>query len=136
VYLVADFLSEGEQQMLAVAPAKSGNVKLLLPDEPFEDLARNIVKDLFKVFDQLRGRTAIMIVEHNLDMVLAPADRVFASSAARCSTRGLPQANPVGLDDRVRSLMMRCNGHGSVVRVTKLRIEKWTDNPAGLCQCP
>jgi ABC-type branched-subunit amino acid transport system ATPase component len=78
VNVAADFLSGGEQQMLAVARAMSGKVKLLLLDEPFEGLAPNIVKDLFKVFDQLRGSTSIIIVEHNLDMVLALADRVFA----------------------------------------------------------
>jgi len=78
VNVAADFLSGGEQQMLAVARAMSGNVKLLLLDEPFEGLAPNIVKELFKVFDQLRGSTSIIIVEHNLDLVLALADRVFA----------------------------------------------------------
>src|SRR5262249_42571414 len=78
VNVAADFLSGGEQQMLAVARAMSGNVKLLLLDEPFEGLAPNIVKDLFRVFDQLRGSLSIIIVEHNLDMVLALADRVFA----------------------------------------------------------
>src|SRR5262249_11497791 len=78
VNVAADFLPGGEQQMLAVARAMSGNVKLLLLDEPFEGLAPNIVKELFKVFDQLRGRTSIIIVEHNLDLVLALADRVFA----------------------------------------------------------
>ena len=76
--VAADFLSGGEQQMLAVARALSGNVKLLLLDEPFEGLAPNIIKDLFKVFDKLRGRASIVIVEHNLDLVLALADRVFA----------------------------------------------------------
>jgi branched-chain amino acid transport system ATP-binding protein len=30
------------------------------------------------VFDQLRRHTSIVIVEHNLDLVLALADRVFA----------------------------------------------------------
>ena len=78
MHVAADYLSGGEQQMLAVARALSGNVKLLLLDEPFEGLAPNIVKDLFKVFDQLRGRASIIIVEHNLDLVLALADRVFA----------------------------------------------------------
>ena len=78
VNVAADFLSGGEQQMLAVARALSGNVKLLLLDEPFEGLAPNIVKELFKVFDQIRGSASIIIVEHNLDLVLALADRVFA----------------------------------------------------------
>jgi len=76
--VAADYLSGGEQQMLAVARALSGNVKLLLLDEPFEGLAPNIVTQLFRVFDQLRRHVSILIVEHNLDLVLTLADRVFA----------------------------------------------------------
>ena len=74
----ADFLSGGEQQMVAVARALSGNVRLLLLDEPFEGLAPAVVQELFTVFDQLRKEVSIIIVEHNLDLVLALADRVFA----------------------------------------------------------
>ena len=88
----ADFLSGGEQQMLAVARAMCGQVKLLLLDEPFEGLAPNIVKDLFKVFDQLRGSISIIIVEHNLDMVLALADRVFALDRGATIHEGPAQA--------------------------------------------
>ena len=76
--IAADYLSGGEQQMVAVARALSGNVRLLLLDEPFEGLAPTVVQELFKVFDQLRGQVSIVIVEHNLDLVLALADRVFA----------------------------------------------------------
>jgi branched-chain amino acid transport system ATP-binding protein/branched-chain amino acid transport system permease protein len=78
VNVAADFLSGGEQQMLAVARALCGNVRLLLLDEPFEGLAPNIVRELFEVFDRLRGRASVIIVEHNLDLVLSLADRVFA----------------------------------------------------------
>jgi branched-chain amino acid transport system ATP-binding protein len=78
MHVAADYLSGGEQQMVAVARALSGNVKLLLLDEPFEGLAPAIVQELFGVFDRLRGQTSIVIVEHNLDLVLALADRVFA----------------------------------------------------------
>jgi branched-chain amino acid transport system ATP-binding protein len=74
----ADYLSGGEQQMVAVARALSGNVRLLLLDEPFEGLAPTVVQELFTVFDQLRSQVSILIVEHNLDLVLALADRIFA----------------------------------------------------------
>ncbi|HZD89783.1 MAG TPA: branched-chain amino acid ABC transporter ATP-binding protein/permease [Pseudolabrys sp.] len=73
----ADYLSGGEQQMAAVARALSGNVRLLLLDEPFEGLAPAVVQELFRVFDRLRRHCSIVIVEHNLDLVLALADRVF-----------------------------------------------------------
>ena len=76
--VAADYLSGGEQQMVAVARALSGNVRLLLLDEPFEGLAPAVVQVLFTVFDRLRRQVSIVIVEHNLDLVLALADRVFA----------------------------------------------------------
>ena len=78
MHVAADYLSGGEQQMAAVARALSGNVKLLLLDEPFEGLAPAIVQELARAFDRLRGEASILIVEHNLDLVLALADRVFA----------------------------------------------------------
>jgi len=78
MHVAADYLSGGEQQMVAVARALSGNVKLLLLDEPFEGLAPAVVQELFKVFDRLRAHVSILIVEHNHDLVLALADRVYA----------------------------------------------------------
>jgi len=76
--VAADYLSGGEQQMVAVARALSGNVRLLLLDEPFEGLAPAVVQELFTVFDRLREHISIIIVEHNLDLVLALADRAYA----------------------------------------------------------
>ena len=73
----ADLLSGGGQQMVAIARALSGNVRLLLMDEPFEGLAPAVVEDVFRSIDQLRREIAILVVEHDLDLVLALADRAY-----------------------------------------------------------
>ncbi|MGL4637165.1 MAG: ATP-binding cassette domain-containing protein [Beijerinckiaceae bacterium] len=73
----ADYLSGGEQQMVAVARALSGDTRVLLLDEPFEGLAPAIVEVLFEAFDKLRHEVAIIIVDHHLDLALALADRAF-----------------------------------------------------------
>jgi ABC-type branched-subunit amino acid transport system ATPase component len=63
-------------------------VRLLLLDEPFEGLAPAVIEELFTVFDILRKDLPILIVEHNLDLVLALADRVFALERGVCFIRG------------------------------------------------
>ena len=74
----ADYLSGGEQQMVAVARALSGDTRVLLLDEPFEGLAPAIVEELFEAFDKLRHEVAILIVDHHLDLALALSDRTVA----------------------------------------------------------
>jgi ABC-type branched-subunit amino acid transport system ATPase component/ABC-type branched-subunit amino acid transport system permease subunit len=104
--VAADYLSGGEQQMAAVARAMAGNVKLLLLDEPFEGLAPAIVQELFSVFDRLRGQMSIVIVEHNLDLVLALADRVFALERGAVFHSGPAEPLLTDLDYRKRILWL------------------------------
>ena len=84
----ADLLSGGEQQMVAIARALSGNVRLLMLDEPFEGLAPAVVEEVFKSLDQLRGVIAILIIEHDLDLVLALADRAYVLDRGSVSHTG------------------------------------------------
>jgi ABC-type branched-subunit amino acid transport system ATPase component len=79
----ADFLSGGEQQMVAVARALSGDVKVLLLDEPFEGLAPTIIEQLFESFDKLRHEVSIIIVDHHLELALALSDRTVALERGR-----------------------------------------------------
>jgi ABC-type branched-subunit amino acid transport system ATPase component/ABC-type branched-subunit amino acid transport system permease subunit len=79
----ADYLSGGEQQMVAVARALSGNVRVLLLDEPFEGLAPTIIEQLFESFDRLRTEVSIVIVDHHLDLALALSDRTVALERGR-----------------------------------------------------
>jgi ABC-type branched-subunit amino acid transport system ATPase component/ABC-type branched-subunit amino acid transport system permease subunit len=104
--VAADYLSGGEQQMVAVARALSGNVKLLLLDEPFEGLAPAVVLELFKVFDALRQHISIVIVEHNLDLVLALADRVFALERGAVFHEGAARVLLTDLEYRKRILWL------------------------------
>ena len=104
--VAADYLSGGEQQMVAVARAMSGNVKLLLLDEPFEGLAPAVIIDLFKVFDRLRQHISIVIVEHNLDLVLALADRVFALERGAVFHEGPAQPLLTDLEYRKKILWL------------------------------
>ena len=45
--------------MVAVARALSGQVRVLLLDEPFEGLAPAVIEGLFETFDKLRGEVAM-----------------------------------------------------------------------------
>ena len=105
-HVAADYLSGGEQQMVAVARALSGNVRLLLLDEPFEGLAPAVVQELFSVFDRLRREVAMVIVEHNLDLVLALADRVFALERGAVFHTGPAEPLLTDLDYRKRILWL------------------------------
>jgi ABC-type branched-subunit amino acid transport system ATPase component len=104
--VAADYLSGGEQQMVAVARAMSGNVRLLLLDEPFEGLAPAVTLELFRVFDRLRRQMSIVIVEHNLDLVLALADRVFALERGAVFHEGPSQPLLTDLDYRKKILWL------------------------------
>jgi ABC-type branched-subunit amino acid transport system ATPase component len=79
----AGYLSGGERQMLMIGRAILGNPRVLLIDEPTEGLAPSIVAQLRDVFRELAQTTALVIVEQNLPLVCAIADRVYAINEGR-----------------------------------------------------
>ena len=92
--------------MVAVARALSGHVRVLLLDEPFEGLAPSVIEELFEAFDKLRNDVSIVIVEHNLDLALALADRAYVLERGSVSWSGEAAALRGDLDLRRRVLWM------------------------------
>ena len=102
----ADYLSGGEQQMVAVARALTGDTKVLLLDEPFEGLAPAVVGELFEAFHKLRSEIAIVIVDHHLDLALALSDRTVALERGEVTYIGPSPALSEDLDPRRKVLWL------------------------------
>ncbi len=88
----AESLSGGERQMLAIARALMIPAKLILLDEPFEGLAPTVVKEVMDALAQLRGRVAMVIVEHHAETVLPLVDRAYVLVNGRVAFEGTAKA--------------------------------------------
>jgi ABC-type branched-subunit amino acid transport system ATPase component/ABC-type branched-subunit amino acid transport system permease subunit len=88
----AESLSGGERQMLAIARALTVPSKLILLDEPFEGLAPSIVQEVMDALVRLRGRVAMIIVEHHAETVLPIVDRAYVLVNGQVSYEGSARA--------------------------------------------
>ena len=101
----ANKLSGGEQQMLAIGRALMSNPMLLLLDEPTEGLAPLLVREVGRVIGELkREGLSILLVEQNLPLALAVADRVHILSRGQIVYSGEPGALAVDEDVKSRFL--------------------------------
>jgi branched-chain amino acid transport system ATP-binding protein len=83
-------LPHGVQKRVIIARALMAKPSLLLLDEPASGLSAPDVNQLVDLLGTLRGRMAIALVEHNVDMVLAVSDTITVLNLGRVLASGTP----------------------------------------------
>lgn len=90
---LADRLSGGEQQMLAIGRALVTNPRLLILDEATEGLAPLVRREIWRVLAALKERgQAILVVDKNVRALARLADRFCVLQKGRVAWSGTPSA--------------------------------------------
>ena len=91
---MAGTLSGGEQQMLAIARSLMGRPQLLLLDEPSMGLSPILVKEIFKIIEDINRNngTTILLVEQNARLALKVAHRAYVLETGEIVASGQAHA--------------------------------------------
>ena len=97
---LAQTLSGGEQQMVAIARGLMARPKLLMIDEPFLGLAPLVVQELAGLVRRIRDEEGISVVfiEQNVELALRLADRGYVLESGRTILSG-PSAELLQSDE-------------------------------------
>ncbi|MEP9355531.1 ABC transporter ATP-binding protein [Xanthobacter sp. KR7-65] len=93
-------LSHGEKRLLEIAMALVTEPRVLLLDEPMAGLGISEARRMISFIATLKGRFAILLVEHDMEAVFSLADRVAVLASGARVTDGPPDA--VRADPRVQ----------------------------------
>jgi branched-chain amino acid transport system ATP-binding protein len=101
----AGTLSGGEQQMLAIGRALMSRPKAILMDEPSIGLAPLIVKEIFRVIQDLKqeGYT-VLLIEQNARLALKISDRAYVLELGKVTLAG--PSEELLKTDRVKELYL------------------------------
>jgi ABC-type branched-subunit amino acid transport system ATPase component len=85
----ANELSYGQQRLLEIAMALAANAQLILLDEPTAGLSPMMVERMVVVVRELnRSGTAIVMIEHETDVVFELCDTIWVMNEGRVLARG------------------------------------------------
>jgi branched-chain amino acid transport system ATP-binding protein len=83
-------LSHGEQRQLEIAMALAGDPSLLLLDEPMAGMGAEESRRLVDFLRELKGKRAMLLIEHDMDAVFQLADRLTVLVYGRVLATGTP----------------------------------------------
>jgi ABC-type branched-subunit amino acid transport system ATPase component len=90
-HITAGSLAYGEQRLLEIARALATGPRLLMIDEPAAGLNPAEVNALLRRIASLRDRgVAVLMVEHNMDLVMTIADRILVMDYGQQLFEGSP----------------------------------------------
>lgn len=90
-------LSYGHQRLLEIAMGIAQKPRLLILDEPTQGLAESEIDGFNTLIRGLAGQTTILLIEHNMNVVMALADAITVLETGEILATGSPdeiRANP------------------------------------------
>jgi ABC-type branched-subunit amino acid transport system ATPase component len=103
-------LPYGKQRLLEIALALATRPKVLLLDEPAAGVPEEERRDILAALAALPPDVAILLIEHDMDLVFTFATRISVLVAGRLLTEGEPEA--IAADERVRAVYLGEDAHG------------------------
>jgi branched-chain amino acid transport system ATP-binding protein len=85
-----DELSHGEQRALEVGLALASRPRLVLLDEPMAGMGPEESQRMEALIGRVRGRTTVLLIEHDVDAVFRLADRVSVLVGGQIIASGAP----------------------------------------------
>ena len=91
LHALAAEMAHGEHRQLELAMTLATNPKLLLLDEPMAGMSQAESEEMVSLLKGLKGKYAIVLVEHDMDAVFALADRISVLVYGRVVASGTPE---------------------------------------------